>query len=1080
MKKKLLLFFAIISTMAGGLIAQDSWMQKANFGGGNRYGTIHFSLGDKAYAGTGADDVTYKSDFWEFDPVTNVWTQKADFGGGIRAYATSFTIGNKGYAGTGAAGSYVWRKDMWEYSPDGNSWRRVADFDIGLPDVPGNGFRYGAVGFSIGNKGYMGTGNYRISPAYDAIYLNDFWEFDPSTGDSGTWTRKADVPEQGRCAAVGLSIGSKGYVGTGFYYYDTRKKDWWEYDPAADAWTRKADCSGTERYAAAAFTIGNKAYLGTGWNRGGLNDLWEFNPATNEWVQKASLPGEVRHVGTSFSLNNKGYIGLGLGSVGSLSDFWEYSASAELNPAVTFDPVYAGTFAGDGEAGFADSSGTAAEFFTPRGVATDGLGNVFVADAGNHRIRKITPGGDVSTFAGSGVPGLSDGKGNAAQFNYPAGIAFDSHGNLFIADENNHAIRKITSTGLVSTVAGNGTEGFNDGPGITAQFSRPAAVTADASGNLYVADFYNNRVRKITPAGIVSTFAGSGVQGTLDGTGAAAQFITPDGLAIDGQGNLYVSQFYGRLRKINTLGAVTTISTDPVGTYNTFHQRVAIDALSNIFLSIENNASSNMIFKIPQYGAGGIFAGTHRGYRDGIGAEARFDFPQGLSFDRAGNIYVADAGNNRIRKMTPPQLIFDASAGNVSAAQFFSVSGTTLSGNIAAEAPAGYEISQSSIGVYTATINISPVSGVINGSTVYIRLKSTLGAGTYNGNISLSADGALTKWLPVTGKVTDTAPPIIQSPPSRILCFNAGNNYSVPVITATDISGIRNITFSIGGATLRNGTGNDASGIFNAGMNIILWTVTDNAGNSSTCVATVRVDLPLTVSIPNTYPLPVWGKANTIYKGFGLTCAILVASASGGTVFPYSGYRYAWSTGSTTSVIRVCPATPGLHVYSVVITDSLGCTATASISIKVIDVRCGPNNNEVLVCWLGKYQNCYKPGQAVAALLFGAQLGSCNATAASANKTDSFAEDAFMQTGNEIKVFPNPNKGSFTIELNNFKATEVRVTDLSGKIIRQKMMNGLIKKTSVNIDLGPVACGMYLLQIVSKDAVNTCKIIVQY
>ncbi|MFZ1528072.1 MAG: T9SS type A sorting domain-containing protein [Ferruginibacter sp.] len=316
MKPKFLLL-ALGSLIAGGSFAQDSWEQKKIFGGGNRHGTIHFSIGDKGYVGTGSDDITIKSDFWEFDPIANVWTQKADFGGGIRAYGTGFAIGNKGYAGTGIVASYDWRKDMWEYDPAANTWRQVADFAGGL--------RYTAVGFGIGSKGYMGTGNYRVSPSQNAIYYNDFWEFDPAIGDSGTWTPKANVPEQGRTNAVGICIGNKGYIGTGVYYYDTRKKDFWEYDPATDSWTGKADLPGIQRYGASGFAIGNKGYLAAGWYYTGQNDLWEFDPATNIWTQRESLPADFRHISASFAIGNKGYLGLGSNSIGALNDFWEYS-----------------------------------------------------------------------------------------------------------------------------------------------------------------------------------------------------------------------------------------------------------------------------------------------------------------------------------------------------------------------------------------------------------------------------------------------------------------------------------------------------------------------------------------------------------------------------------------------------------------------------------------------------------------------------------------------------------------------------------------------------------------------------------
>ncbi len=1473
------------------MVAQDSWTQKANFIG-NRQGTIHFSIGNKGYIGTGTDDVAYKNDFWEYDPVTDLWTQKADYGGGIRAYATSFTIGNMGYAGTGAAGSYIWRKDMWEYNPASNSWRRVADFGTGLPDALGGGFRYTAVSFGIGNKGYMGTGNYRISPAYLATYLNDFWEFDPLVGDSGTWTRMADVPEQGRCNAFGLSIGNKGYIGNGIYYYDTIQEDIWEYDPTTNIWTRKVNLPGPGRVSAATFSIANKGYVAGGAGYGGFyNDLWEYTPSSNSWIQKANLPGSVRYLEAGFNIANKGYIGLGGNSTGSLNDFWEYSPDGIPNPVIKFDPISVTTYAGNGEAGFTDGSALTSKFNSPTGVISDANGNVYIADQANNRIRKITASGLVSTIAGNGTAGFADGMGMDAQFNGPRGLTLDLSGNILVADENNHRIRKITPAGMVSTLAGNGTGGFADGEGSAAQFNFPQGVTTDTEGNVYVADKYNQRIRKITPTGFVSTIAGNGSEFPLDGYGTDAQFLTPNGLAFDGLGNLFITQFYSNLRKMNTLGYVSTISTNPT-TYNTFHQGVVVDSQGYVYISIENNMTQNMIYRISPAGTGGIVAGTFRGYQDGIGtaakfeglaglcidnsgnlyitdpgnnrirkmstptldfstiagtasaarlfsisgtylysnltitapdgyeisqninngyvstinlsptlgeinlstiyirlkadnlvgtynsnitisssgattkylavtgkvivpvvkfdpifvstaagngeagfadgisttakfnnptgvatdvsgnifvadrlnhrirkitpagmvttfagsgvaglldgmgtaaqfaspnsltmdaagnlyvcdgsngrirkitpsglvstingingtaqfsapsgvaidasgniyvaeiynhriqkiaadgtvsifagsgvigdddgigtaaqfwnpnnltvdiygnlyvtelyggprkitasgvvtsirpsdlygfhygialdaaanvfvslifggddshiykittggasgfvaggtkgyqdglaADAKFNGAYGLTFDVPGNLYVADADNNRIRKITPPVLNFSTHAGTASASQFFSISGTNLTGNISLTAPASYEISRTESSGYSSTLGVSPTLGEINSVIIYIRLKANIGAGNYNSNINLAATGAISQVLPVTGIVIDTIPPVVQCPPAQLFCFNASNNYAVPVITATDISGIKNIRYAITGATSRNGTGPNASGLFNPGRNTILWTVTDNAGNIKTCTTIVRIDFPLSVSIPNVYPLLIWGKVNTIYKGFGPTCAILFASPSGGTQYPYSRYRYQWSTGATTQVINVCPGTVGLNMFTVTITDSLGCKATASIGINVVDVRCGPNNNEVLVCWFGRYQNCYTQGQAITALLLGAKLGSCSANlTASANKSIGDLEDVIVSNDKEIELYPNPNNGSFTLRLHNPDVSEIRISDQSGRIVYRELVKGINKSKTIFVNPGMLARGIYLVQAINKNGISTCKMIVQ-
>ena len=207
------------------------------------------------------------------------------------------------------------------------------------------------------------------------------------------------------------------------------------------------------------------------------------------------------------------------------------------------------TLAGSGTAGSADGTGTAAQFSGPRGVAVDSSGNVYVADTLNNRIRKITPEGVVSTLAGTATPGHVDTRGTEAKFNFPERVAVDSSGNVYVADTNNHRIRKITPEGEVTTLAGS-TRGFADGAGTKAWFDEPIGVAVDSSGNVYVADSYNHRIRKITPAGVATTLAGSTAD-SADGTGTAAKFHSPIGVAVDSSGNVHVADSNNhRIRKI--------------------------------------------------------------------------------------------------------------------------------------------------------------------------------------------------------------------------------------------------------------------------------------------------------------------------------------------------------------------------------------------------------------------------------------------------------------------------------------------------------------------------------------------------
>ncbi len=219
------------------------------------------------------------------------------------------------------------------------------------------------------------------------------------------------------------------------------------------------------------------------------------------------------------------------------------------------------TFAGSGVAGYKDGPGSQAQFQEPAGIAVDHSGNVYLADRGNNRIRKILPDGTVSTLAGSGVKGWADGSGTSARFNGPAGVATDAAGDVYVADMGNHRIRKITRDGKVSTLAGTGKAGFIDAAAAEARFDFPAGVALDAAGNVYVADSYNQRIRKITSDGRVVTLAGSGTAGFIEGSGAVAEFNLPLGVAVDANGLVYVADFTNRrIRLITPDGNVSTLA----------------------------------------------------------------------------------------------------------------------------------------------------------------------------------------------------------------------------------------------------------------------------------------------------------------------------------------------------------------------------------------------------------------------------------------------------------------------------------------------------------------------------------------
>lgn len=313
-----------------------------------------------------------------------------------------------------------------------------------------------------------------------------------------------------------------------------------------------------------------------------------------------------------------------------------------------------GTLAGS-SSGYTDATGTAAQFSSPMGVAVDGEGNVYVSDHNNHKIRKITPQGVVTTLAGS-AQGDALGTGSEAQFNYPYYLDTDAAGNVYVVDTHNHKIKKITPDGTVSLLAGS-TGGYADGTGSEAQFYYPTGIDVDADGNVYVADKDSHKIRKITPNGVVSTLAGS-TAGTTDGTGAAAQFNGPVNVAVDGNGNVYVTDGNVHLiRKITPAGEVTTVAGSTQGSANgtgsaaqfNYPYSLAIDATGDLLIA---DTFNHKIRRLTQAGVVSTFLGTTGGYADGSASTAQFNYPTDVAVAADGRLYFADKDNHKIRVVT--------------------------------------------------------------------------------------------------------------------------------------------------------------------------------------------------------------------------------------------------------------------------------------------------------------------------------------------------------------------------------------------------------------------------------------------
>jgi len=506
-------------------------------------------------------------------------------------------------------------------------------------------------------------------------------------------------------------------------------------------------------------------------------------------------------------------------------------------PANTYSQVV--TFAGStsGTSGTTDNTGTAARFKNPSNIVEDASGNFFVADLGNNKIRKITPAGVVTTFAGSttGASGHTDATGTNARFSAPAALCFDGAGNLYVSEQGNNAIRKITSGGVVTTFAGSLTNvsGTANGTGTAARFNAPAGLCFDGSGNLYVAEQGNNDIRIITPGAVVNTFAGStaGTSGYTNATGTAARFNFPAILCFDGSGNMYVTDWGNNaIREITSAGVVTTFagsltgtagSANGTGTAASFSSPagIAIDGLGNLYVSEYGN---NDIRIITSAGVVTLLAGSTTqttGTTDATGTAARFNTPIGMCIDATGIIYLTDYGNNSIRKIElTGYSISPALPGGLA----FTGSTGTISGNPTATSPAtdytitGYNISGSS----STTVSIACGTAVVwtgKNSTAWT-LNTNWNTNTVPGtndavSIGVSAYTGSKKEPLITSAVTVGSITFGNNGGSHTLTVNSpatlaiGGSLTVPTAVTPTITGTGAINMAPGSTVNITGTG---------------------------------------------------------------------------------------------------------------------------------------------------------------------------------------------------------------------------------------------------------------------------------
>jgi sugar lactone lactonase YvrE len=481
----------------------------------------------------------------------------------------------------------------------------------------------------------------------------------------------------------------------------------------------------------------------------------------------------------------------------STSTFFQYST--DPNAAPNDVTTIAGTA---GMKGYVNGPGLAgAEFNEPEGVAVDAAGNVYVADTVNYVIREIMPDGDVSLLAGTqGTIGTGNGTGIGVQFVSPVALAFDpNNGYLYVADMDAENIRAISPTQAVTTLAGSlstGQYGLADGTGSAALFHSPQGIAFDpVDGNLYVADTANNAIRRVTPLGVVTTIAGfSGTAGNADGPVSTATFDGPTDIAVDAAGNIYVSEEFSYVvRKISTDGMVSTLAG---------------------------------MYKVP-------------GAVNGTGTGALFDDPQGLAVDSAGDVFVADTFNDAIREITPDRVVSTVAGqlnrlghedGVGTAAQFELPYGLAIdtAGNLYVADTSNQTIRKLSVaGTIAATptgltgttaVNVSAAPGSLTpGTTYYYRAGATNGSGTALGNVLSFVAGGTTAGAPVvvtTGQataITDTTADV----PATV--NPEGSDTTVTVVYGTDHS-LSSNTLTSNGTDAGNGTMNEPLTIALSGL----------------------------------------------------------------------------------------------------------------------------------------------------------------------------------------------------------------------------------------------------------------------
>jgi len=615
-------------------------------------------------------------------------------------------------------------------------------------------------------------------------------------------------------------------------------------------------------------------------------------------------------------------------SVGSLRATLTLTVAGRPADATTYTFT---TLAGlAGIANSTDGTGNAARFDTPTALAADSAGNLYVADQGSHTIRKITSAGVVSTLAGSaGQAGSANGTGSAARFNYPAGVAVDTVGNIYVSDTENHTIRKITSGGVVSTLAGTaGASGSTNSTGAAARFNSPTGLAVDAVGNIYVADSVNNSVRVITPSGVVTTLAGeTGPPGSADGTGGAARFNAPFGIAVDPiSKDVFVADTGNHtIRRIALGGIVTTLAgtagspgaaagTGSAARFNSPYG-VAVHRSGGLLVADSNNHTIRMITGGVVTTLGG--AAGSPGAADAIGSATRFRLPRGIATDQAGNLYVADFENSTIRKGVPSTV-----------SPTFTVQPVAQTVTVGT----GVTFSVTATGTPTPTLQWRKDGVAIAGATassLTLNAVSASSAGSYS-VVATNSAGTVTSTaavLTVTGPST-VAPSISLQPQSQVVA--AGNSVTFTITangTPTPTYQWRKDGNAISGATANSLVLSATTSSDTASYTVV---VTNSAGTVTSTAAVLTVTGPSTVA-PSISLQP---QSQVVAAGNSVTFTVTAT----GTPTPTYQWRKdgnAISGATASSLVLSATTSSDTASYTVVVTNSAGSVTSAAAVLAV-------------------------------------------------------------------------------------------------------------------------------------------------